>query len=134
MLDQVQWIQVSRSRSLLLMVKPTIFLLAIGMGVCLHLILFAFNAAAIRMLASISGGDQTVFAKKENSVAFILVSSQKTLLVMAAVVEQLGGAFGEPGLLILPCVAAHLNQIIIDSFIVNLWLRKGPSVENAKLL
>jgi hypothetical protein len=26
-------------------------------------------------------------------------------------VEQLGGAFGESGLLVLPCVAAHLNQV-----------------------
>ncbi|XP_065870128.1 probable sodium/metabolite cotransporter BASS4, chloroplastic isoform X2 [Euphorbia lathyris] len=133
-LSLVPWIQVSRSRSLLLMVKPAVFLVAIGMGVCLHLILLTFNAVAIRMLASISGGDQSVFAKKENSVAFILVSSQKTLPVMAAVVEQLGGAFGESGLLILPCVAAHLNQIIIDSFLVNFWLRKDVASENVKLL
>ncbi|XP_065870129.1 probable sodium/metabolite cotransporter BASS4, chloroplastic isoform X3 [Euphorbia lathyris] len=133
-LGKVPWIQVSRSRSLLLMVKPAVFLVAIGMGVCLHLILLTFNAVAIRMLASISGGDQSVFAKKENSVAFILVSSQKTLPVMAAVVEQLGGAFGESGLLILPCVAAHLNQIIIDSFLVNFWLRKDVASENVKLL
>jgi sodium/bile acid cotransporter 7 len=44
---------------------------------------------------------------------------------MVAVVEQLGGAFGETGLLVLPCVAAHLNQIMIDSVLVNLWLRRG---------
>jgi hypothetical protein len=31
---------------------------------------------------------------------------------MVAVVEQLGGAFGESGLLVLPCVAAHLNHVI----------------------
>lgn len=30
---------------------------------------------------------------------------------MVAVVEQLGGVFGESGLLVLPCVAAHLNQV-----------------------
>lgn len=36
---------------------------------------------------------------------------QKTLPVMIAVVEQLGGALGASGLLILPCVAAHLNQV-----------------------
>lgn len=32
---------------------------------------------------------------------------------MVAVVEQLGGAFGESGLLVLPCVAAHLNQVFL---------------------
>lgn len=31
---------------------------------------------------------------------------------MVAVVEQLAGALGESGLLVLPCVAAHLNQVI----------------------
>lgn len=36
---------------------------------------------------------------------------QKTLPVMVAVVEQLGGALGASGLLVLPCVAAHLNQV-----------------------
>lgn len=32
---------------------------------------------------------------------------------MVAVVEQLGGALGVSGLLVLPCVAAHLNQVIL---------------------
>lgn len=36
---------------------------------------------------------------------------QKTLPVMVAVVEPLGGSFGETGLLVLPCVAAHLLQV-----------------------
>ncbi|PIA59033.1 hypothetical protein AQUCO_00400112v1, partial [Aquilegia coerulea] len=36
----------------------------------------------------------------------------------------LHGALGESGLLVLPCVAAHINQIIVDSFLVNLWLQK----------
>lgn len=39
---------------------------------------------------------------------------------MVAVVEQLGGALGESGLLVLPCIAAHLNQVILDFF--NFWV------------
>ncbi|XP_050210509.1 probable sodium/metabolite cotransporter BASS4, chloroplastic [Mercurialis annua] len=128
----VPWIQISRSRSLLLMVRPEVFLVAVGMGILLHVVLFAFNTLAIRGLATVSGGDQSVFAKKENADAFVLVTSQKTLPVLAAVVEQLGGAFGESGLLVLPCVAAHLNQIIMDSFLVNFWLRKDNASKNAK--
>ncbi|KAJ0101542.1 hypothetical protein Patl1_05899 [Pistacia atlantica] len=57
----------------------------------------------------------------------------KTLPVMVAVVEQLGGAFGESGLLVLPCVAAHLIQIIMDSILVNFWPRKGLSSNNFKV-
>jgi sodium/bile acid cotransporter 7 len=29
------------------------------------------------------------------------------------VVEQLSGAVGESGLLVLPCVAAHINQVLV---------------------
>ncbi|KAK9912011.1 hypothetical protein M0R45_035885 [Rubus argutus] len=124
LLGLVPWMQVSRSRSLLLMVKPAVFLGAIGMGVLLHLILLAFNALSIKSLSTLSGGSQSVFSKKENANAVLLVASQKTLPVMVAVVEQLGGALGESGLLVLPCVAAHLNQIILDSFLLTTGFAK----------
>lgn len=38
-------------------------------------------------------------------------SLQKALLIVVAVVEQLSGALGESGLLVLLCVAAHINQV-----------------------
>ncbi|KAH0912201.1 hypothetical protein HID58_035522 [Brassica napus] len=122
----VPWIQVSRSRSLLLSVEPKVFLAAIGIGILLHLSLLAFNALSIRILSGLSG-DYNSKNSKGNGTAVLLVASQKTLPVMVAVVEQLRGAFGEPGLLVLPCVAAHLNQIMIDSILVNVWLRKSLS-------
>ncbi|KAJ6909139.1 hypothetical protein NC652_020190 [Populus alba x Populus x berolinensis] len=81
---------------------------------------------------TVSGTNQLASAKKKNATAYVLVASQKTLPVMVAVVEQLGGAFGESGLLVLPCVAAHLNQIIMDSFLVNFWLRKDLASKSAK--
>lgn len=118
------WIQVSKSRSLLLMVNPTGFLLAIGLGLLLHCILLAFNAVAIKILSSLTGGSKSVFSNRQNAIALLLVASQKTLPVMVAVVDQLGGAMGAPALLILPCIAAHLNQIILDSFLVNSFLRR----------
>ncbi|XWS56864.1 hypothetical protein CRYUN_Cryun09bG0122000 [Craigia yunnanensis] len=101
-LSLVPWMQVSRSRSLLLMVKPAAFIVAIGMGTLLHLILLAFNALSIRSLSAVSGGSKSIFAEKENAKAALLVASQKTLPVMVAVVGQLAGAFGESGLLVLP--------------------------------
>ncbi|KAJ8615018.1 hypothetical protein MRB53_004220 [Persea americana] len=134
LLSLVPWIQVSRSRSLLLMVKPSMFLLAIVMGILLHLILLGINALAVQLLSAIFGTEKSVFSKKENARPLIIVSSQKTLPVMVAVVEQLGGALGEPGLLVLPCVAAHINQIIMDSFLVNFWLQKDRFSELSKEL
>ncbi|XP_006436613.2 probable sodium/metabolite cotransporter BASS4, chloroplastic [Citrus clementina] len=121
-------------------VWPFNFLLQIGLDTflyyrLLHLILLAFNAFSVWSLSVISGDCQSVFAKKENTNAVVLVASQKTLPVLVAVVEQLGCAFGESGLLVLPCVAAHLTQIIMDSFLVNFWLRrdKDLSSNNAKV-
>lgn len=78
--------------------------------------------------------------------------------MLVAVVEQLGGAFGESGFLVIPCVAAHINQvliaktlllchllylrvisnvcntlqIIIDSIIVNWWRQKDQQFTSAK--
>ncbi|XP_026417695.1 probable sodium/metabolite cotransporter BASS4, chloroplastic [Papaver somniferum] len=132
LLSLVPWMQVSRSRSLLLMVKPTMFLVAIGIGMVSHLILLAFNTVAVQSLSVATGGKDSVFSEKGNARALIIVASQKTLPVMVAVVEQLHGALGESALLVLPCVAAHINQIIIDSFLVNYWLQKDRVSSSVK--
>lgn len=128
----VPWIQISKSSSLLLMVNPTSFLLAIGLGALLHFLLLAFNALAIKVISSLSGGSMSLFSQRKNAIALLLVASQKTLPVMVAVVDQFGGAMGAPGLLILPCVAAHLNQIILDSFLVNSFLQRDHPVHHTK--
>ncbi|XP_015082673.1 probable sodium/metabolite cotransporter BASS4, chloroplastic isoform X3 [Solanum pennellii] len=69
--------------------------------------------------------------RKLLSMMSALLLSLKTLPVMVAVVEQLGGALGESGLLVLPCIAAHLNQIIFDSFLVNVWFQKEHELKSA---
>ncbi|CAM8895636.1 unnamed protein product [Rhodiola kirilowii] len=118
LLSLTPWMQVSKSRSMLLLVKPVVFLQAVGMGILVHLALLVMNTVAIQITSTSS----EVLAKKENARALVLVCSQKALLISIAVIEQLGGALGEPGLLVLPCVATHINQVIIDSFLVNFWL------------
>ena len=57
--------------------------------------------------------------------AVVLVGSQKTLPIAVAVLGQLGGAAGGAagGLAVVPCVAAHLSQILLDSLLVSAWLR-----------
>lgn len=126
------WMQVSKSRSLLMMVKPEVFVCAVGMGILGHMILLAFNAIMVRILSVEASPWKTIFEKKENSRALMLVCSQRSLLTATAIVEQLGRLLGEPGLLILPCVAADVNQIIIDSLLVNFWLRKDESSDIIK--
>ncbi|KAA8544235.1 hypothetical protein F0562_022247 [Nyssa sinensis] len=79
----------------------------------MHLMLLGFNATAIQLSVAFAGR-KSVFAKKENARALLIVSSQKALLIAVAVLEQLSGALGESGLLVLPCVATHINQVIIN--------------------
>lgn len=52
---------------------------------------------------------------------------------MVAVVEKLGGAFGESGLLVLPCVAAHLNQVtyltlLFPLFVNDCFINEGEKI------
>ncbi|EMS46601.1 Sodium/bile acid cotransporter 7 [Triticum urartu] len=86
----------------------------------------------LQVLSCLKQKEESVFARKEYARAVILVASQKTLPVLVAVVEQLGGALGESGLLVIPCVAAHINQIIIDSILVNWWRKRDQRSTNAK--
>ena len=54
--------------------------------------------------------------------ALILVASQKTLPIAVTVLTQLAAHVQGPiGLAVVPCVAAHLSQILIDSVLVSQW-------------
>lgn len=54
---------------------------------------------------------------------------------MVAVVEQLKGALGESGLLILPCVASHIIQVISQaSFTLNLLKNLTTDISQSKPL
>ena len=54
--------------------------------------------------------------------AVVLASSQKTLPVAIAVLGQMGSVIGSAvGLASIPCVLAHLTQVIVDSFLVSWW-------------
>ncbi|XP_076920773.1 putative sodium/metabolite cotransporter BASS4, chloroplastic [Bidens hawaiensis] len=134
LLGLIPWVQVSKSRPLLLMVKPEVALVAVLMGALLHLMLLCFNALLIQILCAVLGGRKSIFAKEDNYKTVLLVASQKTMSVLVAVVEQLGGTFGEAGLLVLPCIAAHIIQVIIDSFIVGFWNKRKQSLDNVKIV
>ncbi|CAN6272901.1 unnamed protein product [Urochloa humidicola] len=113
LLSLVPWIQVSRSRSLILSVQVKALVAAVTIGVVLHFALLAFNVATLQILSRLEQKGESVFAKKEYARAVILVASQKTLPVLIAVVDQLGGTLGESGFLVIPCIAAHINQIAV---------------------
>ncbi|KAG6629667.1 hypothetical protein CIPAW_14G101100 [Carya illinoinensis] len=115
LLSLTPWMQVSKFRLLILMLKPKGFIEAMGMGI------------SVKCMSAGFGGGESILSKKENFRALLIVCSQKALLIVVAVVDQLSGVVGETGLLVLPCVVAHINQVIIDSVLVNFWLWKDLS-------
>lgn len=54
----------------------------------------------------------------------LLVSSVKTLPVAVTVCSKLGPVLGEAvvGVAVVPCVLAHLGQIMFDSVMVSKWI------------
>ena len=61
--------------------------------------------------------------------AVVLVGSQKTLPIAVTVLNQMTAFMDGPlGLAIIPCVVAHLSQILVDSLLVSKWLRADSEV------
>jgi sodium/bile acid cotransporter 7 len=68
------------------------------------------------------GGDDPIAARDVRR-AVVLVSSVKTLPVAVTVLGKLSPLLGEAavGLAVVPCVFAHLGQIVWDSLMVSKW-------------
>lgn len=65
--------------------------------------------------------------------ALVLVGSQKTLPIAATVLSQLAGVLPGPvGLAVIPCIAAHIEQILFDSMLVAHWLKSDEKSAKAK--
>ena len=59
----------------------------------------------------------------------VLVGSQKTLPIAVTVLNQMAAFVDGPlGLAIIPCVVAHLSQVLVDSLLVSNWLRADSEV------
>lgn len=130
LLALVPWMQASCSREMLLKIDLVQLLAAITCGIGLHTVFLVWNSLVMRFLPAYwgnKGGNQVAASR-----AVILVASQKTLPVLVAVVANLNGVLGEAGLLVLPCIATHLSQIIYDSILVSYWLGIEKSSANLK--
>ncbi len=109
--------QVSKSAAQLAAVPPLSLVFVAVAAAALHVTLLVLNAASCSLLRL--GGRGRAAARVRR--ALILATSEKTLPVSVAVVAQLGTTLGAPGLVLLPCVAFHLLQILIDSALVGAW-------------
>lgn len=79
------------------------------------------------------GGNNPVDAQKVRR-AVILVSSVKTLPVAVTVLSKMGPMLGDMvGVAVVPCVLAHLGQIIVDSVMVSHWKSSDERQQQGKL-
>ncbi|XP_062506094.1 uncharacterized protein LOC134182681 [Corticium candelabrum] len=85
----------------------------IGFAVALH-----FSFLIINTMASF-----LFVLSKEARKAIIILASQKTLAIALSVLSYLPASVGDKGLLTIPVIISHMSQIIVDAFIVSLWLR-----------
>jgi sodium/bile acid cotransporter 7 len=117
-LAMVPWMQVSRASSLGLSITTAALASAAAASITLHLIMLAGNLTATRLLSFSPDAAQNVAIRK----AVVLCASEKTLPVAVAVLTQLSDILGAGmGFAVIPCVMAHLLQIIIDSAVVSRW-------------
>lgn len=67
--------------------------------------------------------------------AVVLVTSSKTLPIAVTVLSQLSAMLGSGiGLAVVPCVVAHLGQIIWDSLLVSSWVRKDRKLQQQSVV
>lgn len=90
----------------------TLCLVALA-GFVLHLVYMALNLIIVVALR---------FPKNE-SLAIYIMASQKNLVLSLTVSSYLPSQFGSAGQLFVPCVLAHLAQLLVDYFIVRITAR-----------
>ena len=115
------WMSISVYADQLGEMHPSALAVAAAAAAALHIALLLFNTVMASVLR-LGGSLPRPAARVRRPV--ILATSQKTLPVCVAVLDQLGSALGAPGLVVLPCVAYHLLQVLIDSALVAIWLQR----------
>lgn len=113
----VPWMKVSASAAAFRGVHLPVVAALIGLGFGAHLSFIALN-----VLISLALRFPTPHRK-----AIVLVCSQKTLGVAIAVVDALPASAGDKGLLLLPCLIAHLAQILVDAWVAARWGRHAAA-------
>jgi sodium/bile acid cotransporter 7 len=115
----VPWMQLSVAASSKLALTASSVAVAAIAGAGLHIVFLVFNTVVAGMLRFNGNRKQDVAIRK----AIILCTSEKTLPVAVAVVNQLSaaGAGAAAGFAVVPCILAHLLQIAIDSAVVSNW-------------
>ena len=120
----VPWIQLSVAKTANLALTPASIAAAAVASAGLHLLFLAVNIPITSVLRFNKDPLEDIAIRR----AVVLCSSEKTLPVAVATINQLGAVAGAAaGIAVLPCIMAHLLQIAIDSALVSYWNKLDSS-------
>lgn len=120
LLALVPWMQVSRAVKQNVQLSLCTLAAVVAAGIAIHLVYLAVNITAVNVLNLGGHGEEGQGIRR----AIILVASQKTLPIAVTVLNGLANLLKGPiGLAVIPCVTAHLSQILVDSLLVSFWRR-----------
>lgn len=117
LLIMVPWMSISAAAGLLRDTPAGYVFALIGIGSGLHLMLLVFNYTVCTLIAWQWPAKLRLPERK----SVVINASQKTVNTAVSVIAYIPLTLGDKGLLTLPCILAHLSQIIIDAFIVAQW-------------
>lgn len=119
----IVWQTLSRSRDILLDQKLTHIAIIIASGIAVHVLYLTWNYFATMVL----------HLPPREKRAVLIMASQKTLPVAVTVISFLDErTVGDHGLLTIPCLAAYLAQLLIDSVAVSIWTGLGEKREDSE--
>lgn len=88
----------------------TLCLIALA-AILLHLVYLLVNYILVKILK----------LPHREAMAVLIMGSEKTLPMAVSVIAATNGALGPSGQLAVPCVLAHISQVLIDAFLAE-WL------------
>lgn len=116
----VPYMQISKAATSNLEITTQFLGQAIVSASLLHLVFLACNSVIVSVFHSNESDDAKVEMEGIRK-ALILCTSEKTLPVAVAVLNELTRTTASAGIAVIPCILAHLVQIVIDSEVVRRW-------------
>ena len=122
-LVMIVWMALSNSQALLLQQSFLDILIIIGIAVAMHLFyLFANSIMVSKRFLNFS---------LRQSIAVVIMASQKSSPVALAIITNLQLSSDQKGFFAIPCIIGQLSQIFIGSLLARRFAKQVESSENA---
>jgi solute carrier family 10 (sodium/bile acid cotransporter), member 7 len=121
----IVWQNVSTARSDIVSTPFTDLLAILGGAIMVHVVFLIINTIVVR-----------IFMRRwipiREGVAVIIMSSQRTLPMAVTVISFLPESLGPTGQLTVPCVMAHIFQVLCDASLAPMFARRVEADDKKK--